>query len=299
MTSAAENLYSFEFFPPRSAEGAAALDKTHEQLAELKPDFFSVTYGAGGSTRQGTRETVLRYIARGSTVAPHLSFGGLSDAEMKALLDEYAKADIRHLVVLRGDLPSGAGSGSVRHASDLVRFIRDYKGDAFHIDVACYPEAHPESRSYADDVAWFKRKVDAGADSAITQYFYNADAYFRYVDYCHKQGIRIPIVPGVMPINNYQNLLRFSDKCGAEIPLWLRRQLADLADDPPSLRAFGIDVVTELCQRLLDGGAPGLHFYTMNLARSVSQIWRNLNIDARRGERGEREKHSARSKHSG
>ena len=260
------------------------LDQVHQDLAALKPDFFSVTYGAGGSTRQGTRELVMRYAQRGSTVAPHLSFGGLDDEAMTALLDDYAAAGIRRLVVLRGDRPSGAGGGpgALRYASELVKFIREHKGDRFHIDVACYPETHPESRSYASDVARFKEKVEAGADSAITQYFYNADAYFRFVDYCGKQGIRVPIVPGIMPISNYRNLISFSDRCGADIPRWLRRRLADLADDPPALRAFGVDVVSDLCSRLLDGGAPGLHFYTMNLARSVSQIWRNLDIESRR-----------------
>ncbi|MGI9250069.1 MAG: methylenetetrahydrofolate reductase [NAD(P)H] [Pseudohongiellaceae bacterium] len=273
------NLYSFEFFPPRTPEGVTALDKVHTTLAKLKPDFFSVTYGAGGATRDGTRELVLRYAEQGSSVAPHLSFGGLTDDTMRALLDDYAKSGIRRVVALRGDLPSGIGAGAqCRYADELVRFIKDYKGDQFHIDVACYPETHPESRSYAEDVAYFKQKVEAGADSAITQYFYNADAYFRYVEYCGQQNIHLPIVPGIMPITNYQNLMRFSKKCGAEVPLWLAKRLEGMADDPPALRAFGVDVVTKLCDKLLSGGAPGLHFYTMNLAGSTSQVWRNLGL---------------------
>ena len=244
---------------------------------------------------------VKRYTERGSTVAPHLSFGGHTDDEVRALLDDYAAAGIRRLVALRGDLPSGVGGASVsysstggaggsdgaanrqwRHASELVGFIRECTGDLFHIDVACYPEVHPEAGGYAEDVAWFKQKVEAGADSAITQYFYNPDAYFRFVDYCAGQGVSLPIVPGVMPISSYKNLVRFSDKCGAQIPRWLRRRLEDFADDPPSLRSFGIDVVTALCERLLEGGAPGLHFYTMNLSTASGKIWRNLDIEARR-----------------
>lgn len=265
------NKFSIEFYPPRTAEGEAKLDVVHEQLALLSPDFFSVTYGAGGSTKKGTQQIVLRYAALGSNVAPHLSFGGTDDEEVKALLATYREAGINRLVALRGDLPSGAAIHH-RFASELVEFIRSETGDHFHIDVACYPETHPDSNSYESDVDYFKQKVDAGANSAITQYFYNADAYFRFVDYCQGKGIDIPIVPGVMPITNYENLSRFSNNCGAEIPRWLCNRLECFGSDKDSLRDFGIEIVTELCDALLDGGAPGLHFYSMNLSGSVTKI---------------------------
>lgn len=275
--------FSVEFFPPRTAAGESKLDEVHNELARLHPDFFSVTYGAGGSTKQGTRQIVLRYNELGSSVAPHLSFGGLDETELESLLLEYKSKGIKRLVALRGDIPSGMGAASQhRYANELVQFVRKTTGDHFHIDVACYPETHPESTSYITDVDFFKRKVDAGADSAITQYFYNTDAYFRFVDYCNLRGINIPIVPGIMPITNYANLARFSANCGAEIPQWLRHRLEAFDDDPEALRAFGIDVVTNLCEKLLDGGAPGLHFYSMNLAKSVTQIWNNLSLSARR-----------------
>ena len=214
-------------------------------------------------------------------MAPHLSFGGTDESEIVQLLDIYRQAGVRRLVALRGDIPSGSGAATQhRYANELVAFVRKQTGDFFHIEVACYPEIHPESSSYQADLGYFKQKVDAGADAAITQYFYNADAYFRFVDYCTSAGIRIPIVPGIMPITNYGNLARFSAKCGAEIPRWLDRRLADFDDDVQGLRSYGIDVVTDLCQRLLDGGAPGLHFYSMNLATSISQIWTNLALSA-------------------
>lgn len=277
MNNSAKRHFSFEFFPPRTAAGETKLDEVHAELAKLNPDFFSVTYGAGGSTREGTRQIVLRYQSQGSTVAPHLSFGGTSEAEISLLLQTYKEAGINRLVALRGDIPSGVGTAvQHRYASELVEFIRKQTGDYFHIDVACYPETHPESPSYDSDVNFFKQKVDAGANSAITQYFYNADAYFRFVDYCANAGINIPIVPGIMPITNYKNLARFSTNCGAEIPQWLRKRLENFGDDSESLRAFGIDVVTRLCEQLLQGGAPGLHFYSMNLVGSVRQIWNNL-----------------------
>ncbi|MCH8176085.1 MAG: methylenetetrahydrofolate reductase [NAD(P)H] [Proteobacteria bacterium] len=269
--------FSIEFFPPRTEAGEAKLDAVHASLAKLNPDFFSVTYGAGGSTRTGTQKTILRYQSLGSKMAPHLSFGGTDESEIVQLLDIYRQAGVRRLVALRGDIPSGSGAAAQhRYANELVAFVREQTGDLFHIEVACYPEIHPESSSYQADLGYFKQKVDAGADAAITQYFYNADAYFRFVDYCTSAGIRIPIVPGIMPITNYGNLARFSAKCGAEIPRWLDRRLADFDDDVQGLRSYGIDVVTDLCQRLLDGGAPGLHFYSMNLATSISQIWTNL-----------------------
>jgi len=269
--------FSIEFFPARTEAGEAKLDAVHENLAKLNPAFFSVTYGAGGSTRTGTQKTILRYQSLGSKMAPHLSFGGTDESEIVQLLDIYRQAGVRRLVALRGDIPSGSGAATQhRYANELVAFVRKQTGDFFHIEVACYPEIHPESSSYQADLAYFKQKVDAGADAAITQYFYNADAYFRFVDHCNSAGIGIPIVPGIMPITNYGNLARFSANCGAEIPRWLGKRLEDFGDDVQGLRSYGIDVVTDLCQRLLDGGAPGLHFYSMNLATSVSQIWTNL-----------------------
>ena len=274
--------FSIEFFPPRTEVGEAKLDKVHEDLAKLNPDFFSVTYGAGGSTRDGTRQIVLRYHEAGSTLAPHLSFGGSGEDDIRQLLAEYKSAGIKSLVALRGDIPSGMGPAvQHRYANELVEFIRKETGDHFHIDVACYPEIHPESSSYASDVEFFKRKVDAGANSAITQYFYNADAYYRFVDYCQDAGITIPIYPGIMPITNYANLARFSTNCGAEIPRWLAKRLDGFGDDIEGLRRFGIDVASELCEELLLGGAPGLHFYSMNLSNSVTQIWNDLSLSER------------------
>ncbi|MCG8413602.1 MAG: methylenetetrahydrofolate reductase [NAD(P)H] [Pseudomonadales bacterium] len=274
--------FSIEFYPPRTAAGETKLDAVHAELAQLHPDFFSVTYGAGGSTKSGTQQLVLKYQAQGSQVAPHLSFGGTDEDEVLELLRLYRDAGINRLVALRGDIPSGGGAPAhYRYASELVEYIRQETGDYFHIEVACYPEVHPEAKSFAADVSYFKQKVDAGANSAITQYFYNADAYFRFLDYCGKQGITIPIVPGIMPITNYENLARFSSKCGAEIPLWLRRRLEEFDDDLSGLRAFGLDVVTELCEKLLAGGAPGLHFYSMNLSGSVTKLWKNLSLSDR------------------
>lgn len=276
-------LFSIEFFPPRAPEGEARLDAAHGELSRLKPDFFSVTYGAGGSTREGTRRLALKYKALGSEVAPHLSFGGADEDAVRRLLADYGAAGIRRIVALRGDGGKAAGADRPhRYASELVAFIRKETGDRFHIEVACYPEVHPDADGFRADVAFFKKKVDAGADSAITQYFYNPDAYFRFVDYCAAQGVHVPIVPGVMPITNFEKLTRFSDYCGAEIPLWLRRRLEDFGGDREGLRDFGVDVVTALCERLLAGGAPGLHFYSMNLAGSVGRIWRNLALTADR-----------------
>jgi methylenetetrahydrofolate reductase (NADPH) len=283
---AAENSskpFSIEFYPPRTAEGEAKLDAVHEELASLQPDFFSVTYGAGGSTKAGTKQLVLKYRQLGSDVAPHLSFGGTSEEEVLELLTSYKEAGIRRIVALRGDIPSGGGSSlQYRYANELVRFLREKTGDYFHIEVACYPEVHPEARNLRSDVDFFKQKVDAGANSAITQYFYNPDAYFHFVDYCRAKGITIPIVPGIMPITNYENLARFSAKCGAEIPLWLGKRLLDFGDDVDGLRDFGLEFVTSLCQKLLEGGAPGLHFYSMNLSKNVTQIWNNLSLSERK-----------------
>lgn len=279
MDSTRSGLFSIEFYPPRTAAGESRLDAVHTGLARLRPDFFSVTYGAGGSTRQGTRRLALKYQALGSRLAPHLSFGSSDDDEVRELLSTYKEAGIDRLVALRGDLPSGLGAGvEQRYAAELVEFIRRETGDRFHIEVACYPETHPDSDSYRSDILYFKRKVDAGADSAITQYFYNADAYFYYLEYCEKAGIAIPIVPGIMPIINYAKLARFSKQCGAQIPLWLNRRLQGFGDDVEGLREFGIDLVTGLCEELLAGGAPGLHFYSMNLSGYVNRIWDNLSL---------------------
>ena len=282
MDSSNPSKYSIEFFPPRTEVGESKLDTVHAELRKLNPDFFSVTYGAGGSTKTGTQQVVLRYQAAGSQCAPHLSFGGSDEEELCQLLQTYIDGGIKRLVALRGDMPSGVGAAvQHRYANELVEFIRAQTGDHFHIDIACYPEMHPESKSYSSDVDFFKRKVDAGANSAITQYFYNPDAYFRFVDYCRTTGIDIPIVPGIMPITNYANLARFSASCGAEIPRWLDKRLTGFGDDKESLRNFGIDVVTELCEDLLQGGAPGLHFYSMNLSQAVTQIWMNLDLGNR------------------
>lgn len=273
--------FSFEFFPPRTDVGVEKLRDVHHELAALKPDFFSVTYGAGGSTRDGTRQTVTAIKQAGSDVAPHLSFGGSSKEDIAALLNSYKDMGINRLVALRGDIPSGTGVASqYYYANELIEFVRQTTGDHFHIEVACYPEIHPQSDSYDSDLKYFKKKVDAGADSAITQYFYNADAYFYFVDASRKAGIDIPIVPGIMPITNFTNLQRFSNSCGAEIPRWIRQRLQSYGDDSHSIRDFGIEVVQTLCEDLLAGGAPGLHFYTMNQTEPVRQIWQQLKLRA-------------------
>ncbi|MBN8764608.1 MAG: methylenetetrahydrofolate reductase [NAD(P)H] [Thiobacillus sp.] len=252
---------------------------TREQLAQLDPRFFSVTFGAGGSTRDRTLEAVRDIQAAGSEAAPHLSCIGSTEASIRDILNEYKSQGIRHLVALRGDLPSGSMDvGEFHYANELVAFIRKETGDWFEIEVAAYPEVHPQARSHTEDLANFKRKVDAGADSAITQYFFNADAYFNFVEDARALGVGIPIVPGIMPIGNYVQLARFSDACGAEIPRWLRKKLESYGDDLASIRAFGLDVVTDLCGRLLTGGAPGLHFYTMNQAGPSTTIWQRLGL---------------------
>jgi len=270
---------SFEFFPPQTAEGAEKLRATRRQLAQLKPAFFSCTFGAGGSTRDRTLETVLEMQAEGLPAAPHLSCIGSTRDNVRALLDRYKAAGIRRIVALRGDLPSGmADPGEFRYANELVEFIRAETGDWFRIEVAAYPEYHPQAKSPRDDLANFKRKVDAGANSAITQYFYNADAYAHFVEAVQALGVVVPIVPGVMPIANFSKIARFSDACGAEIPRWMRRKFESLGDDAASVRAFGLDVVTDLCQRLLAQGAPGLHFYTLNQAGLTSTICQRLGL---------------------
>jgi len=270
---------SFEFFPPKTPEGKAKLRAAWQELAKLKPRFFSCTFGAGGSTREGTLETVLEIMQAGHEAAPHISCVASTKKDIAEQLERYKAAGIRHLVALRGDLPSGlAAGGEFRYASDLVRFIREATGDWFRIEVACYPEYHPQTRNAADEVKNFKKKVDAGADAAITQYFYNADAYFNFVDECRAAGIAIPIVPGIMPIGNFAQLARFSDACGAEIPRWMRVKLESYRDDAASIRAFGLDVVTALCRKLLEAGAPGLHFYTLNQSALSTEIWRRLGL---------------------
>lgn len=269
--------FSIEFFPPKTPEGVEKLRTTRAKLAALNPSYFSVTFGAGGSTQKGTLDTVLDIHAEGFEAAPHLSCIGSNAESIRAILQRYQASGIRRLVALRGDLPSGYGaSGEFRYASELVEFIRQETGDWFRIEVAAYPEMHPQARSPQDDLTNFARKIQAGADAAITQYFYNADAYFQFVDAATKLGINVPIVAGVMPITNYTQLMRFSEMCGAEIPRWVRLKLASFGDDSASIKAFGVDVVTQLCERLLEGGAPGLHFYSMNQAVATTAIWQRL-----------------------
>jgi methylenetetrahydrofolate reductase (NADPH) len=271
--------FSFEFFPPNTPEGRDKLRATTQQLAELKPKFFSVTYGAGGSTRERTLDAVLDIRAMGYAAAPHISCVASTHENIREWLQRYKDNGIKHLVALRGDLPSGiAAAGEFRYASELVEFIhREFDG-TFHIEVAAYPEFHPQAKNAGDDLANFKRKVEAGANSAITQYFYNADAYYRFVDECARMKIGIPIVPGIMPIGRFSQLARFSDACGAEIPRWMRKKLEGYGDDAESIRAFGLDVVTALCEDLLKNGAPGLHFYTLNQAALTTTIWQRLGI---------------------
>lgn len=268
---------SIEFFPPKTPEGADKLRVARQKLAELNPKYFSVTFGAGGSTQHGTLSTVLDIQAAGHAAAPHLSCVGGTRDSIRAILQEFKDKGIRRIVALRGDLPSGyGGAGELRYASDLVEFIRQETGDWFHIEVAAYPEMHPQARSPQDDLQAFARKVKAGANAAITQYFYNPDAYFQFVDNAHKLGVDVPIVAGIMPITNYTQLMRFSDMCGAEIPRWIRLKLASFGDDSASIKAFGLDVVSGLCERLIAGGVPGLHFYSMNQAAATTAIWQRI-----------------------
>ena len=271
--------FSFEFFPPKTPEGMEKLRATRQQLAQLKPKFFSVTFGAGGSTRDRTLETVMEIQASGSAAAPHLSCIGSTKESIQKTLETFKAHGIRHIVALRGDLPSGmADPGEFRYANELVAFIRAQTGDWFQIEVAAYPEIHPQAKNAQEDLANFKCKTEAGANAAITQYFYNADAYFRFVDDCAAMHVTLPIVPGIMPITNCAQISRFSDACGAEIPRWIRKRLEAYGDDLDSIRAFGLDVVTDLCDRLLQGGAPGLHFYTLNQAGPSSTIWQRLGL---------------------
>ena len=272
-------LFSFEFFPPQTPEGVEKLVATRKQLALLKPEFFSVTFGAGGSTQDRTLETIRQIKAEGYNAAPHLSCVGSTRENIRAMLNTYKDMGIKRIVALRGDLPSGMGSiGEFQYANELVSFIRAQTGDCFHIEVAAYPEFHPQAKSPRDDLLNFKRKIEAGANSAITQYFYSADGYFYFVDECRKLGITAPIVPGIMPIVKFAQLARFSDACGAEIPRWMRKKLESHGDDTAAVQAFGLDVVTQLCERLLKGGAPGLHFYTLNQAAPSLAIWQRLGL---------------------
>jgi methylenetetrahydrofolate reductase (NADPH) len=269
--------FSIEFFPPQTAEGAEKLRVARAKLALLKPAFCSVTFGAGGSTQDRTFATIEEIRAEGLAAAPHLSCIGSTQARIREILHRYKNAGIRRIVALRGDLPSGmAEPGEFRHANELVEFIRRETGDCFHIEVAAYPEYHPQAPNPRDDLLNFKRKVDAGANSAITQFFYNTDAYERFIDAAHAAGVTIPIVPGIMPIASFSKLARFADACGAELPRWMRKQFESFGDDAASIRAYGLDVVTRLCQRLIAAGAPGLHFYTLNQASLTTEIVKRL-----------------------
>ena len=273
---------SFEFFPTKTEAGHEKLLATAQTLAAAGPEFFSVTYGAGGSTREGTRRTVLQLDGEVKVpTAPHLSCVGDSREDLRNLINDYRANGIQRIVALRGDLPSGMGhaSGELRYANELVEFIRAETGDHFTIEVAAYPESHPQAPNFETDLQNFIRKAHAGADSAITQYFFNADCYFHFVDRVRQAGVDIPIIPGIMPITNYTKLARFSDACGAEIPRWIRKQLEAYGDDSDSISAFGTEVISQLCERLLDGGAPGLHFYTLNQAEPSLAVVRNLQGD--------------------
>ncbi len=286
MTSKAQHDDNFslscEFFPPRTEAGLSNFHQAAQALQQLKPHFFSVTFGAGGSTQEKTFDTVIDIQQQyGIDAAPHLSCVSSNRAAIRQLLNKYRDNGIKRIVALRGDRPSGMGSGAMgelNYANELVEFIRAESGDHFTIEVAAYPEFHPQAKNAKADLAFFKQKVEAGADSAITQYFYNPDGYFRFIDDCQKQGIHIPIVPGIMPITNYAQLMRFSDTCGAEIPRWLRWRLQEWEDDPLSLQQFGIEVISRMCQLLLDNGVAGLHFYSLNRAEPTLSIANALNL---------------------
>ncbi|MEW5010511.1 MAG: methylenetetrahydrofolate reductase [NAD(P)H] [Cycloclasticus sp.] len=271
---------SFEFFPPKTAEGRDKLLAVTNKLGKVNPAYFSVTFGAGGSTQQGTIDTVLDIQQQGFSAAPHLSCVGSTKDNIRQILADYQNQGIDRIVALRGDIPSGTlDAGEFRYANELVSFIRAETGDHFHLEVAAYPEIHPQAKNAQTDLANFKQKVEAGANSAITQYFFNFEAYVRFVEDCDKMGLTVPIVPGIMPITNYSQLARFSDMCGAEIPRWIAKRLEGFADDRESIKAFGTDVVSELCQSLLDYGCPGLHFYSMNQAESSLAVCRNLGVE--------------------
>lgn len=277
--SLSQRTFSLEFFPPKTPEGMDKLRETRKQLALLNPQFFSVTFGAGGSTRDRTLETVLDIQAAGLAAAPHLSCVASTRDSIREILHTYRNNGIRHIVALRGDLPSGmAEPGEFRYANELVDFIRKETGDWFQIEIAAYPETHPQARNYREDLLNFKRKAEAGANAAITQYFFNADAYFNFVDDCRALGVTLPIVPGIMPISNFSQLARFSATCGAEIPRWLTLKMESYSDDTASIKAFGLDFIAGMCEKLLRGGAPGLHFYTLNQASLTTAIWQRLGL---------------------
>ena len=279
MNSSSPIPISFEFFPPKTPEGAVKLLTVRQELYALKPQFFSVTYGAGGSTQDGTLQQVQSILQDGFDAAPHFSCIGTTREIVREQLAAFKAAGIGRMVALRGDLPSGHGTfGEFRYASELVECIRQESGEHFHIEVGCYPEVHPQAKSPQADVQAYVTKVKAGANSAITQYFFNSDAYFRFVDEAYKLGADIPVVPGIMPITSSSQLMRFSDGCGAEIPRWIRLRLQAFGDDSASIKAFGLEVVSDLCEQLRNGGAPGLHFYTMNQSTAVAAICRNLDI---------------------
>ncbi len=279
MSTAKHTPISFEFFPPKTAEGAAKLVNVRHELYAMKPEFFSVTYGAGGSTQDGTLQQVQAILSEGFDAAPHFSCIGATRDSVREQLAAFKAAGIRRMVALRGDLPSGHGTfGEFRYASELVAFIREETGDYFHLEVGCYPEVHPQAKSPEADLQAYVTKVRAGANSAITQYFYNSDSYFRFVDDAYKLGADIPVVPGIMPIISSTQLMRFSDACGAEIPRWIRLRLQAFGDDTASIKAFGLDVVADLCEQLLNGGAPSLHFYTMNQAQAVKQLVERISV---------------------
>ncbi len=266
--------FSFEFFPPKTEAGKEKLENLWGDLNSLNPAFYSVTYGAGGSTRDNTFSIVEKMKSQGIDVAPHLSFGGDDESAMSDLLDRYKNLGVNRIVALRGDIPSGIGAARVVYANELVEFIRQHSGDHFKLAVAAYPEIHPESSSYTTDINYLKKKFEAGANTAITQYFFNADSYFYFVDACQKQGIDQPIYPGIMPITNFTNLCRFSANCGAEIPQWLKRKVESLGDDQQAILAFGEEMIIRMTQQLLDGGAPGVHFYTMNQLEPIKSIYK-------------------------
>jgi methylenetetrahydrofolate reductase (NADPH) len=282
MTQEDKRTFSLEYFPPRSEKGELSLAVARKELSKLKPAFVSVTFGAGGSTQDGTYQTVSSIIQEdGIEAAPHISCISTDRATLAKMLADYQELGVKRLVALRGDLPSGYGMtehNELRYASELVEFIRQQTGDHFTIEVAAYPEFHPQASSPQADLDNFKRKADAGADSAITQYFFNPDAYFRFIDDCQQMNVDIPVIPGIMPITNYKQLARFSDACGAEIPRWIRKRLESYGDDLESIREFGLDVVTNMCELLLEGGAPGLHFYSMNRSEPIKTIWNELNL---------------------
>lgn len=282
MTDLISPALSLEFFPPRDMAAQERLVRAAKQLLAIQPKYVSVTFGAGGSTREGTVDTVRMLGNMGCDAAPHLSCIGATRDSLREILASYCNEGVRRVVALRGDLPSGMGgdAGELRYARDLVAFIRQETGDWFHIEVAAYPEMHPQAHNPSADLAHFVDKVDAGADAAITQYFFNADAYFDFVDRAQAKGVSVPIVPGIMPITNYSQLLRFSEMCGIEVPRWIRLRLAEFGDDKASIRAFGAEVVTEMCQTLLDNGAPGLHFYTLNQSEATLAIWKGLDLGA-------------------